>query len=358
MLLPRCRDVRPGDGDVVVDAGWRERAYASVAATTPSGITVLHLHGDGDATVELANPTVARALGLPVDDLVGHSVRAVSPPAAADEILHQLARAKADGEVHYEAARDLPGGRLVLAVSVLPLGDDRYLIFSRDLSTERSAVRRLQEVERLALVGSFHWNVREDVLSWSDQLYRLFGYDPGEVDVTLDLVLEHVHPEDRDEQERLTARARADGATAPTLFRVTRRDGEVRTLEARAEPALGDDGRLLYVAGTMQDVTERLALEQQAEQARRASARHRTGLEVHDRIVQGLAAAWLALELDDEAAAKDAVQRTMTNAQEVVQGLLGDLAEAAPIAPGRLVRAPDDGDEVGPGRPADPGGTR
>lgn len=157
--------------------------------------------------------------------------------------------------------------------------------------------------------------------------------------MTLDRFLDHVHPDDREERERIIAQARDEAEIVPSTFRLVRTDGQERTVEVRAETAT-EDGELLYALGTMQDITDRVELEGRAELLRRATARRRTALEVHDRIVQGLSTVWLALQLGDTTEAMAAVETTTANAQEVVKGLLADLATAEPLGPGDLVTGP------------------
>jgi PAS domain S-box-containing protein len=319
------------------DEAWRPAVLGRVLDDTPASVIVLRLVDDGgDAVIELIDRGTATALEQDVEALIGSRLSTTRPEGPSRDVLEQLRRAREEGDLSYEAVRDLPSGRRTAKVQVLPLGEDRFLLFSLDISEEREASRRLRNLERVAGVGIYHWNVVTDELVWSDELYRMVGYQPGELAMTIDRFLTHVHPDDRAEQERLIQRAREAGTTVTTTFRCFRPDGVERVIEVRAEAATVG-GRLQYVLGTMQDITERRELELQAEMLRRTAARRRTGLRVHDRIVQGLATAWLALELGDRDAALEAIRATTENAQQVVQELLLDLAAEGGIHAGDLV---------------------
>jgi PAS domain S-box-containing protein len=322
----------------VSSTSWKLDAFERLLEATPARVAVLRL-ADDEAVIELIDPDSAAALGLERQELEGRTVRQVYPEADAAHVTDQLHRARDDGDVSYEAVRDLPTGRRTLHVDVLPLGGERYLFFARDVSAVREAARRIDQLERVADIGVYHWNAADDRLVWSDQLYRIVGYEPGEVEMTVERFLGHVHPDDREERERLIAHARDEAEMIPSAFRLIRTDGQERTVEVRAE-ATTADGELLYALGTMQDITERVELERRAELLRRTTARRRTALEVHDRIVQGLSTVWLALQLGDTAEAMAAVETTTANAQEVVKGLLADLATAQPLGPGDLVTGP------------------
>jgi PAS domain S-box-containing protein len=319
----------------VSDDAWKLTAFERLLAASPAHVAVVRLVGH-DAVVELIGPRTAQLFGDHHGTLLGRRAGDLLPPPAADELLRQLEHARAVGDVRFESVRDRPDGRWTSNIDILPIGGDRFVLYARDVSPEREARRQLEHLEAVAGIGMYHWNAIDDDLVWSDQLYRLFGYEPGEVELTHELFYAHVHPDDRPEQERLTERARRSGETVTTSFRIVRADGQERTIEVHAEAVVAD-GRLLYAIGTMQDLTERRELEQHAEEARTAAARHRTGLEVHDKIVQGLSAAWLSLQLGDPDRALEAVETTTANAQEVVQELLADLASSTPVGPGDLV---------------------
>ncbi|HEX8905596.1 MAG TPA: DUF4118 domain-containing protein, partial [Longimicrobiaceae bacterium] len=62
---------------------------------------------------------------------------------------------------------------------------------------EESSARSLAEAQALAHVGSWEWDVARDHVWWSDEMYRVYGYQPGEIEVTFAAFLERVHPDDR-----------------------------------------------------------------------------------------------------------------------------------------------------------------
>ena len=79
---------------------------------------------------------------------------------------------------------------------------------------EAQARSTLAEAQALAHVGSWEWSIADDRVSWSDEMYRIYGYAPGALEVRLDTVLEHVHPDDR---ERAGAEVRRSLETGEPL---------------------------------------------------------------------------------------------------------------------------------------------
>ena len=110
-------------------------------------------------------------------------------------------------------------------------------------------------------------------LRWSSEVYRIFGYEPGEVPVTNELFFRHVHPDDRGPVTAAVARALASRERYVVEHRIVRRDGEERVVLEHGEGYHDDAGRLVRLVGAVQDVTER---KHAAEALRDSEKRYRT----------------------------------------------------------------------------------
>ena len=128
--------------------------------------------------------------------------------------------------------------------------------------TERRHEAYLAEAQRLSHTGSFGWNVSTGEIFWSEETFRLFGYD-STIKPTVELVLQRVHPDD---VQRLAAERRhAFKEHRPDLvgeLRIIRPTGQVRWIEARALITYDGDGRPCSMIGVYIDVTERKRVEQ------------------------------------------------------------------------------------------------
>jgi PAS domain S-box-containing protein len=115
----------------------------------------------------------------------------------------------------------------------------------------------LAEAQGVARIGSWEWNVGADSLTWSDELYRLYGTAPNASGVTFESFLDHVHPDDREMIKRTVQRAYAARQPFAVDHRVVLPDGEVRWLHGRGRVVVDDTGAPIRMVGTAQDVTER-----------------------------------------------------------------------------------------------------
>jgi PAS domain S-box-containing protein len=124
----------------------------------------------------------------------------------------------------------------------------------------------LEEAQRLSRTGSFGWRVSTGEITWSEQSFRIFGYDKA-LSVTLDMVLRRVHPQDRALVQRTLDRASSDGKDFDYQYRLLMPDGSVKHVHVVAH-AVEDQADQLEYIGAVMDVTEARRLEEQMHQAR------------------------------------------------------------------------------------------
>jgi PAS domain S-box-containing protein len=136
----------------------------------------------------------------------------------------------------------------------------------------RESERQLREVQHLAHLGSWEWDVARNVVHWSDELYRLYGLSSNEFEASFEAFLARVHPDDRDSTIRAIEKALETGESFSFHERIVRPDGSVRTLHSRGEVETGHNGQTVRLFGTCQDVTEAKQAEEKLRQSERLAA--------------------------------------------------------------------------------------
>lgn len=133
----------------------------------------------------------------------------------------------------------------------------RALIHKHDQNLLIKSQRQLSEAERIAHLGSYTWNVNEGTHIWSDEFYRIFGYQPDQVQQTYEAFLAGVHQDDRDRVHEANRACVADpGKEYFIEYRVVRPDGVERMVDARARVHSDENRKPLNIVGTVQDITE------------------------------------------------------------------------------------------------------
>jgi PAS domain S-box-containing protein len=139
-----------------------------------------------------------------------------------------------------------------------------------DRKRAEEALRRseafLLEGQHLARMGNFSWRVATDEITWSEQLYRIFAFEPG-IPVTLQWIATRVHPDDIGLMQDMVERARRGVSDFEYEHRLLMPDLSVKHLHLIAHGTRDEQGRLEYI-GAVQDVTQRRSSEEALSQAR------------------------------------------------------------------------------------------
>ncbi|MDD1704322.1 MAG: PAS domain S-box protein [Methanoregula sp.] len=133
----------------------------------------------------------------------------------------------------------------------------------------RNKQRLLDGAEKLAHIGSWEWDLATNSSRWSDEYFRILGYEPHSVMPGQKIFISAVHPDDRaraseDEKAALEGQKEYD-----SVFRIIRPDGTIRFVHARGEVLRDEKRSPVGMRGSAQDITERKLAE--AELARLAT---------------------------------------------------------------------------------------
>jgi len=135
-------------------------------------------------------------------------------------------------------------------------------IEGRSLDEELAHQRdQLEEAQRIAQIGSWEWDLTEGRLTWSDELFRIVGYEPQSFEPSFERFMASIIPEDRERVQAIVQRAMADHQPFSYEYRVVRPDGRMCVCHGRGSVFTNDAGALVRLAGTSQDITDRKAIE-------------------------------------------------------------------------------------------------
>jgi PAS domain S-box-containing protein len=127
--------------------------------------------------------------------------------------------------------------------------------------------RQLDAAQAITHVGSWEWDLVSGVVSWSDELYRIYGIEPRSKTITLDVFMASLLEQDRPRIQAAIQAAIAHGGRFSYRERIARPDGSIRVLDTIGEVLPDANGKPVSLLGTCRDVTE---------EARAAKAQHRS----------------------------------------------------------------------------------
>jgi PAS domain S-box-containing protein len=230
--------------------------------------------------VELINPQLAAYCGRTLEELRLWGTSDTIHTEDRDRVLQLFTRSITSGNPYdFEARlRRFDGVYRWFQVRGLPVRDAngrilRWCALHTDIDERKraeDALKRsetfLAEGQRLSRIGSFSWRVEANEITWSEELYRIFGFE-RDVRVTLDLIGSRVHPEDLPLLNDMLEKARGAVSDFEYEHRLLMPDDSVKYLHFIAHGIRDNDGRLEYI-GAVQDVTQRQTSEEALAKAR------------------------------------------------------------------------------------------
>ncbi len=138
----------------------------------------------------------------------------------------------------------------------------KFIMHKRAEEALRKSEASLAEAQRIASLGNWDWDIVNNELRWSDQIYHILGLKQEEFSVTNEAFFNSVHPEDRELVKKTIDDALAKRKPYRIDHRIILPDGEERIVHEQAEVTFDQAGKPIRMIGTIQDITEdRLAEE-------------------------------------------------------------------------------------------------
>ncbi|WP_102782578.1 diguanylate cyclase [Thalassospira sp. GB04J01] len=232
----------------------RERARLEVLDAVLANVSdgVLVLGADGSvrniniAAAEMFDRTEEEISGRRLNDFLSDA------PERSDE-------QQAD-EYRTDAIRS-NGATFPVDVRFLQLpGQCESVLVVHDLSRVRPDAteeeQRFKQSQYFARIGTWDWRVDTDELYWSDAIYGMFGYKPGEVTPTYPLFCDAVHPDDRERVREGEIRCIETGENHDEEYRVVWPDGSIRWLRETGNVTKDETGKTVKMMGVVRDITE------------------------------------------------------------------------------------------------------
>jgi len=177
---------------------------------------------------------------------------------------------KTNKPIEYE--RTMPNGKTYLTYD-LPFtdtdGSPLVLEYSLDITDRkqieeelRNSEKRLMHAEKTAHLGSWEMNIATGKSIWSDEFFRICGYEPGNIEPSSEIAFTIIHPDDRERASKTIDNSIKTGIPYDIEKRIVRPDGAVRWVHSRGEIKYDNQKNPITLVGSFQDITERKIAEQ------------------------------------------------------------------------------------------------
>jgi PAS domain S-box-containing protein len=255
---------------------------AAIVASSADAIVGKTIEGE----VTSWNAAAERIFGYSAEEMVGASIFRLIPEELHDAERSLLERVSQGEMVEFSETERIrrDGRRIYIALSVSPIRDGVGRVIGassikRDITERKQAEEalarsreRLQLALSAARMGTWHWDLANDALTWDENLGQLYGLDVHQSTLRHEQLIERVHPDDRTFVQDAVQRALNGNGTLDCEFRVVLPTGKVRWLADQGRVVRDSAGAPLYMTGVCLDVTDRKLMEERLRQAQRVDS--------------------------------------------------------------------------------------
>ncbi|NOR29367.1 MAG: PAS domain S-box protein [Lutibacter sp.] len=126
-------------------------------------------------------------------------------------------------------------------------------------------IKSLNEAQQIAKVGNWEIDVYHKKISWSDEIYNIFEISRNNIPPSLEYILKHIHPEDKERQRVEFEKSKKEKNGHSLNYRIVLENGTIKWLHSKGQYIYNDDndGNFIKSYGTLQDITETKLAEQE-----------------------------------------------------------------------------------------------
>ncbi|WP_051506985.1 PAS domain S-box protein [Saccharibacillus sacchari] len=218
-----------------------------------------------DGRLLYVSPSVKTLVGYTPEEMIGHyrsefyhpdefqAISALSVEDAQGQVLMRRIRHKDGRYLWFETMFRILRGRIGEADTIMGIG--------RDVTTRKMYEDMLDEVQRIAHIGSWEWNLAEERIHYSEETLRIFEGELVQDESYPKSLLRILHPADQAPLLDYTERMLRGEAEPYINYRVILSDRTVKTIRSQYEVSRGPDGETLRIIGMTQDITQQATIE-------------------------------------------------------------------------------------------------
>ena len=244
-------------------------ALQSILETTQDGFWRANLQGE----LTDVNPAYIRQSGYTREELLTMHIRDLEAAMNATEIADRIVRLMKSGHDQFETQHRRKDGSVwntEVSLSMSKTAGGYFFAFLRDITDRKLAEvmqhrhqAMLARTEGIAHIGSWEWDVATDIVTWSEEMFRIFKLNPADGAPSFAEHGKLYNPTDLQRLQEAVGEATRHGKPYELELHAIRSDGVTRICLARGQTEMNADKQVTHLHGSLQDITERKQMEEQ-----------------------------------------------------------------------------------------------
>lgn len=241
--------------------------YQDLVETSHDLIFQLDRHGK----FTYLNAACEGTFGYSMEEMIGRKFSEFQSPAYVENGISTFINLLNGDDIHgFETVHITKNGQeIFLNINAKAVFDENgivrsvrgtaYNITSRKLAEKRliENEKNLKKAQQLAHIGNWRLNLITKVITWSEEVYKIFEIEPGTTELTYDWFFTVIHPDDRKLVENAFQKSLIGEGEYDVVHRIILKDGKVKYLNEKCETVFDSSGIPLYSDGIVQDITDR-----------------------------------------------------------------------------------------------------
>ena len=248
-MIGTCQDV--------TEQKMAENKFRGLLESAPDAMVIVNENRE----IQLINKQAEKLFGYSLEELFQKPVDILIP----ERFSSTNPRSKVAGESKESIGLNKNGKEIPVQISFSPLQTEEGLLVSaaiRDITGQKLAEEELLRknqllsfAEEITMMGNWQWNVTASEMKWSSNLFKIFKIE-GDIAPNLVEYLDFVHPDDRQIVAEHMKKSHEGNGFDGLIHRILLKDGTVKIIHLLAEINKSEDGKVVEMIGTCQDITE------------------------------------------------------------------------------------------------------
>ncbi|MBS4027416.1 MAG: PAS domain S-box protein [Ignavibacteriales bacterium] len=243
-----------------------EQRFEKIFRTSPMGMSLSSLK---DGIIIDVNEFFLQLFGYEREESIGETGNNLNIWVNPEARLNMISILQAKGRVQdFEAEMRAKSGAIIWvlgSIELIKYNNEKFLLTMFQDITERKRIeiefqaqqKLLTEAQRIARLGSWEFVPMENKLLWTNEMYDVYGVSPDKFSLSIENFLSLIHPDDTPAMLQWLEQTSSGKNAGELEFRSITPDGEIRSIVGSGTSLMDENGNLVRLFGTAQDITER-----------------------------------------------------------------------------------------------------